>query len=68
MEILDIKLANSFKLVDFYVLALTIEVASGTYIRSIAEELGRRMNLPATLANLRRTRIGKFKIEDSSKV
>ena len=68
MEILNIKLTNSFKLDHFYVLSLTIEVASGTYIRSIAEELGRRMNLPATLANLRRTRIGKFKIEDSSKV
>ncbi len=68
MEIINIKLTNSFKLEDFYVLALTIKVSSGTYIRSIAEELGRRMNLPATLANLRRTKIGKFKIEDASKV
>lgn len=65
MEILNIKLTNNFKSDDFYILGLTIEVASGTYIRSIAEEIGRRLNFPATLANLRRTQIGKFKIEDS---
>ncbi len=44
---------------------VTFSVGSGTYIRSLAEELGRRLGLPATLANLRRTRIGDFKIEDS---
>ena len=38
------------------------EVGSGTYIRSLAEEFGRRLKLPATLGNLRRTRIGTFDI------
>ncbi len=41
------------------------DVGSGTYIRSLAEELGRRLEVPATLASLRRTRIGDFKIEDA---
>jgi len=41
------------------------EVGSGTYIRSLAEEFGRRLGLPATLGNLRRTRIGNFRIEDA---
>lgn len=45
---------------------IELEVASGTYIRSIAEEFGRRLNLPATLQNLRRTKIGDFKIEGAS--
>jgi tRNA pseudouridine55 synthase len=40
-------------------------VGSGTYIRSLAEELGRRLGYPATLANLRRTRVGEFRIEDA---
>jgi len=40
-------------------------VTSGTYIRSLAEEFGRRLGVPATLAALRRTRIGEFKIEDA---
>ena len=44
---------------------VTFSVGSGTYIRSLAEELGRRLNYPATLANLRRTRVGDFKIEDA---
>ena len=54
---------------------VTFSVGSGTYIRSLAEELGRRLpvplvrkpdstqaggGVPATLANLRRTRIGEF--------
>lgn len=43
-------------------------VASGTYIRSLAEELGRRLNYPATLQALRRTRIGNFKIKDAKKL
>lgn len=40
-------------------------VGSGTYIRSLAEELGRRLGYPATLQALRRTKVGKFKIEDA---
>ncbi len=43
-------------------------VGSGTYIRSLAEELGRRLGYPATLANLRRTRVGQFKIEESQQI
>ena len=41
------------------------EVGSGTYIRSLAEEFGRRLGIPATLAALRRIRIGNFRIEDA---
>ena len=41
------------------------KVGSGTYIRSLAEELGRRLGYPASLASLRRTKIGDFKIEEA---
>ena len=43
-------------------------VGSGTYIRSLAEELGRRLGYPATLANLRRTRVGEFRIEEAQQI
>ena len=46
-------------------LFVTFDVGSGTYIRSLAEELGRRLGYPATLGNLRRTRIGSFDIKDA---
>lgn len=41
------------------------DVGSGTYIRSLAEEVGRRLGVPATLADLRRTRIGEYDIRDA---
>lgn len=51
-------------------LLLTIRfvVGSGTYIRSLGEELGTRLGYPATLANLRRTKVGKYRIEDAKQL
>lgn len=49
----------------FILLRVRFKVGSGTYIRSLAEELGKRLGYPATLASLRRTKIGHFKIEDA---
>lgn len=43
-------------------------VSSGTYIRSLAEELGRRLGYPATLADLRRTKVGTYDIEGAQKI
>lgn len=40
-------------------------VGSGTYIRSLGEELGRRIGYPATLQNLRRTKVGEFDIKNA---
>lgn len=40
-------------------------VGSGTYIRSLAEEFGKRLGTVATLENLRRTRIGTFRVEEA---
>ncbi len=47
------------------VLIVRFLVGSGTYIRSLAEELGTRLGYPATLQNLRRTKIGEFDIIDA---
>lgn len=47
------------------VVTVRFTVGSGTYVRSLAEELGRRLNYPATLQNLRRTKVGEFDIKDA---
>ena len=40
-------------------------VGSGTYIRSLGEELGKRLGYPATLQALRRTKIGIYTVADA---
>jgi tRNA pseudouridine55 synthase len=47
---------------------LTVRVAcsAGTYVRTLAEDLGKRLGIGAHLAELRRTRAGSFKMEDAS--
>lgn len=42
-----------------------IDCRGGTYIRSVARDLGAALNLPATMTNLVRTRSGIFTIENS---
>jgi len=56
------------KSISRLLVTVRFSVGSGTYIRSLAEELGRRVGYPATLANLRRTRVGEFSIEDAKQI
>ena len=68
MEIFWIKIKNHHKDGDYYILNLEMKVKSVTYVRSIAEEIGRRLKIPATIKELRRTTIGEFKIENAIKI
>jgi len=43
-----------------------LAVTSGTYIRSLAEMVGERLAVPATLSALRRTVIGEHRIEQAA--
>lgn len=45
-------------------LVLEIECSAGTYIRSIAHDLGERLTTGAHLASLRRTKAGIFTLDD----
>jgi tRNA pseudouridine55 synthase len=47
-------------------LEFAIACSSGTYIRSIAQDLGSRLGCGAHLASLRRTRIGDFSVSDAA--
>src|SRR5437660_3440858 len=42
-----------------------VRSSAGTYVRSLAHELGAAAGVPAHLKELRRTEIGKFRIDDS---
>jgi tRNA pseudouridine55 synthase len=42
----------------------TLDVGKGTYVRSIAVELGARVGVPAHLGALRRLRVGRFDVDD----
>jgi tRNA pseudouridine55 synthase len=59
----------SIKIEDgYYVAKIEMKVSSGTYIRSIAEEIGDRLGVPATVKELRRTVIGDFDISQAKKL
>ncbi|HVT05647.1 MAG TPA: tRNA pseudouridine(55) synthase TruB [Thermoanaerobaculia bacterium] len=46
-------------------LSFRIRSSAGTYVRSIAHDLGAAIGVPAHLESLRRTLIGKFSVEDA---
>lgn len=46
-------------------LGLKVTCSAGTYIRTLAEDIGRKVGVGAHLAELRRTRAGKFGIDQS---
>lgn len=55
----------SIKVVDYSypILKIVCEVSSGTYIRSLARDIGRRLGTYGYLRNLRRTKVGKFSVD-----
>jgi len=55
--------ANEDGSIDFRV---RVVCSAGTYVRTLAEDLGQKLGVGAHLAELRRTRAGRFKIEESS--
>ena len=42
-----------------------VEVSSGTYVRSLAHELGIKLGVGAHLSSLRRTKVGEFEIAEA---
>lgn len=52
----------------FPLLKIEVRVSSGTYIRSLARDIGRDLGCGAFLVNLRRTDIGKYSVDDAAKI
>lgn len=47
------------------ILKFTAEVSSGTYIRSLARDIGEKLGTFGYLSNLRRTKIGEYSIDNA---
>lgn len=65
VEIFDFRLTSPFiqNQVDF-----TIDVSKGTYIRSVAVDLAKKLDTYAALKELRRTKIGHYEIKLAKKL
>lgn len=59
IEILDFQLPK---------LVIRVRCGKGTYIRSLANDLGEKLNSGAHLSGLRRTKIGDYKVIDAQKI
>ncbi len=64
VEIFEYKLINQINVATFQ---FRIACSAGTYIRSLARDLGNKLNSCATMVDLVRIKTGNFKIEDSLK-
>jgi len=62
------KLSNLPKNQKFPFLKIRVRSSKGTYIRQLAEDIGERLNMPAMLLNLTRTKVGEIKLSDCLKV
>ena len=49
-------------------LIIRCHVSSGTYIRTLAEDIGKKLGTGAYLTALRRTKVGDFRIEDAKQI
>lgn len=52
--------------IDFPFISFTVGCSKGTYIRSLAHDIGQELGVGAYLTQLRRTKIGEYKIEDAT--
>lgn len=51
---------------NFPLVSFTVGCSKGTYIRSLAHDIGQELRVGAYLTQLRRTKIGDYKVEDAS--
>jgi tRNA pseudouridine55 synthase len=53
---------------NFTALKFVVECGSGTYIRSLADDLGKHLGTGSLLYNLKRLSVGRYKLSDSLKM
>lgn len=58
-------MSNQLTSYDYPFITFTSHVGSGTYIRSLVEDLGRELGTGAYMSDLRRTQIGMFSIKEA---
>ena len=68
MQVLMIQLLDHYPRTNEYVIKLRMEVSSGSYIRTLVEEFGRRMGYPATTMELYRLSIAEYLDQDAYRI
>ncbi len=63
--IYSIELLNINKQLDLPTVKIRVDCSKGTYIRTLCDDIGQRLETGALLSNLIRTRSGDFTIEQS---
>ena len=64
-----VKISN-ISLLDYNSNSFTfkVTVSSGTYIRSLINDIGNMLNIPMTMEELKRTRVGTYKLDDANNI
>jgi tRNA pseudouridine55 synthase len=59
---------RSFEVTDISLPCVSVRLAcsSGTYVRSLARDMGRHLGCGASVSSLRRTRIGDFRLDEAT--
>lgn len=52
--------------IDFPLISFTVGCSKGTYIRSLAHDIGQKLGVGAYLTQLRRTKIGDYSVDNAS--
>jgi len=68
MKLYKIKLRSMREDLQGFTIFVRMDVGSGAYVRSIVEEIGRRLGYPAVTKELRRTKIGKYRVWRARKI
>lgn len=53
---------------DYPYARFTVHVSSGTYIRSLVEDIGKKLNTGAYMSGLRRIKVGQYSIDSSQTI
>jgi tRNA pseudouridine55 synthase len=64
VEIYSLELLNY----DYPTLEIRVHVSSGTYIRTLAADIGQALGVGAYVTSLRRTRIGRYDVKTAEKI
>jgi len=65
MKVYKSEFLGSDKVPEGFILRVSFDVASGVYIRSLVIKIGELLGVPATLYDLKRTKIGEFDLKNA---
>lgn len=60
--------ANVLQSYEYPTVRFSADVSSGTYIRSLVEDIGKELGTGAYMSDLRRTKVGQFALDDAVSV